>query len=115
MNVEPETTPLAVVQVVVAVTAEATESLPRATELASETLLPLPMDTALFALALAPAPDVVPLAPPIAMELVPAAELLRPMATARAPVALDPPPPVPSPPPIATDEVPWARASLPKA
>ena len=106
VNVEPETTPLAVVQVVVAVTAEATESLPRATELASETLLPLPMDTALFALALAPAPDVVPLAPPIAMELVPAAELLRPMATARAPVALDPPPPVPSPPPIATDEVP---------
>ena len=113
MNVEPETTPLAVVQVVVAVTAEATESLPRATELASETLLPLPMDTALFALA--PAPDVVPIAPPIAMELVPAAELLRPMATARSPVALDPPPPVPSPPPIATDEVPWARASLPKA
>ena len=56
VNVEPETTALAVVQVVVAVTAEATEPLPSATELASETLLPLPMDTALFALALAPAP-----------------------------------------------------------
>ena len=82
VNVEPETTALAVVQVVVAVTAEATELLPSATELASETLLPLPMDTALFALALAPAPDVVPLAPPIAMESVPLAELFRPTATA---------------------------------
>ena len=86
MNVEPETTPLAVVQLVVAVTAVALEPLPSATELASETMLPLPMDTALLALALAPAPDVVPLAPPIAMELVPLAELFRPKHQPPAPI-----------------------------
>ena len=57
VNVEPETTPLAVVQLVVAVTAAATEPLPSATELASETLVLRPRANPSTALTVALAPS----------------------------------------------------------
>jgi hypothetical protein len=57
VNVEPDTPPLAVVQLVVAVTAAATEPLPSATELASETLVLRPRAKPSTALTVALAPS----------------------------------------------------------
>ncbi|MCY1237311.1 hypothetical protein D9M72_500020 [compost metagenome] len=108
----PSTTPLTVA-LAVGTAAAVTLLLPSATLLSLPALAPVPIATA-FAPALFAPPSTVRL-PPMATLFVPLAFVARPMATACSPDATEPPLPVPSPPPTATDEVPLALASLPRA
>ena len=85
------------------------EPLPSATLLALDTVAPVPMATPLVTVTTAVLP--------MARELVAAAEVLEfcPIAIDCDPDALAPPDPVPLPPPMATEAVPLARVSLPRA